>query len=385
MRWRVAGRLNSGEFSYGNSLETQDHPMPLARITSPGEPALAELCQKLRENASQMDDPRHWPAQQLQWCGEAGVFEWFVGPEHGGQGWNEADVVRGYLALSASCLTTTFIITQRAGAVSRIAASDNSAVRDELLPDLLSGRTFATVGISHLTTSRQHLTTPVLRAEETADGFILDGYSPWVTGGEHAQTVVTGATLADGRQILVALPTDLPGVKTPPSPQLVGLSASHTGQVVCERVHVDRRWLLAGPVMEVMKQGVGAKTGGLQTSTLAVGLASAALHYLGRELNRRPEFTEPATALGRELAELQGDLLSLADGREVCSNAELRTRANSLVLRATQAALVAAKGAGYVVGHPAGRWCREALFFLVWSCPQPVLQSNLCELAGLSD
>jgi hypothetical protein len=45
--------------------------------------------------------------------------------------------------------------------------------------------------------------------------------------------------------------------------------------------------------------------------------------------------------------------------------------------------LVAAKGTGYVVGHPAGRWCREALFFLVWSCPQPVSAANLCELAGL--
>ena len=332
-----------------------------------------------------MDDHRYWPEEPLRWCGEAGVFEWFVGPEHGGQGWNEADVVRGYLALSASCLTTTFIITQRAGAVSRIAASENEFARSELLPDLLAGRTFATVGISHLTTSRQHLSAPVLRAEETSSGFVLDGYSPWVTGAEHAQTIVTGATLPDGRQILVALPTHLPGVSTPPSSELVGLSSSHTGQVVCEKVQVDRCWLLAGPVMEVMKQGAGAKTGGLQTSTLAVGLASAALHYLGRELTRRPDFAEPALALSRELTELQSDLLGLADGRDVCSNAELRTRANSLVLRATQAALVAAKGAGYVVGHPAGRWCREALFFLVWSCPQPVLQSNLCELAGLAE
>ena len=64
---------------------------------------------------------------------------------------------------------------------------------------------------------------------------------------------------------------------------------------------------------------------------------------------------------------------------------ELRRRANSLALRASQAALAAAKGAGYVVGHPAGRWCREALFFLVWSCPAPVVQANLCELAGIAD
>ena len=37
----------------------------------------------------------------------------------------------------------------------------------------------------------------------------------------------------------------------------------------------------------------------------------------------------------------------------------------------------------HLVGHSAGRMAREALFFLVWSCPQPVMQANLCELAGL--
>ena len=67
------------------------------------------------------------------------------------------------------------------------------------------------------------------------------------------------------------------------------------------------------------------------------------------------------------------------------SNDELRGRANNLVLRSTQAALAAAKGAGFVSGHPAGRWCREALFFLVWSCPQPVVAAHLCELAGILD
>ncbi|RMF36913.1 MAG: acyl-CoA dehydrogenase, partial [Planctomycetota bacterium] len=63
--------------------------------------------------------------------------------------------------------------------------------------------------------------------------------------------------------------------------------------------------------------------------------------------------------------------------------ADLRQRANSLVLRSTQAALTAAKGAGFVATHPTGRWAREALFFLVWSCPQPVAAANLCELAQI--
>jgi alkylation response protein AidB-like acyl-CoA dehydrogenase len=247
----------------------------------------------------------------------------------------------------------------------------------------LTGRSFATVGISHLTTSRRHLAKPVLRAEETEAGFVLDGFSPWVTGAPQAQTIVTGATLDDGRQILVALPSNLPGVSIPPPAKLVGLSARQPGPVHCERVFIETQFLLAGPVEDVMKQGAGAKTGGLQTSTLAVGLAGAALSYLEEETRLRRDLTNPAEALRAEWTQTRDDLVALAEGDNVCTTENLRARANSLALRSAQAALAAAKGTGYVVGHPAGRWCREALFFLVWSCPQPVMAANLCELAGI--
>lgn len=356
-----------------------------SRITSPQDESLKELCSQLREMSARLDQPNAWPEEQLRRCGEHGVFEWFLSKESGGQGWSDADIIRGYLDLSAACLTTTFVITQRMGACRRIEISGNEFARRELLPPLLSGETFATVGISHLTTSRRHLARPVLRATETDEGFVLDGFSPWVTGSPFADVVVVGATLDDGRQILVALKSDLPGVSTPPAVELVGVSASQTGPVNCEQVVVERKWLLAGPVEEVMKQGIGAKSGGLQTSTLAIGLAGAAIDFLELEASKRPDLTEPTTSLRDEWQPLRSDLLSAACDEPVCSTEDLRTRANSLALRASQAALAAAKGTGYVVGHPAGRWCREALFFLVWSCPQPVMAANLCELAGIAD
>jgi alkylation response protein AidB-like acyl-CoA dehydrogenase len=148
-------------------------------------------------------------------------------------------------------------------------------------------------------------------------------------------------------------------------------------------VEVGREFLLAGPEENVMASGVGAKSGGLQTSTLAVGLSAAAIGFLEEQAQQRQELLVPLGGLRADLVELQADLLAMAVGEEVCTTEKLRQRANSLALRSTQAALAAAKGTGYVVGHPAGRWCREALFFLVWSCPQPVMQANLCELAGL--
>jgi alkylation response protein AidB-like acyl-CoA dehydrogenase len=359
-------------------------------ITSPESSELGELCDKLREMSAELDRSGTWPAEQLRLCGDYGVYEWFLDPAWGGQGWSEDEIVRGYLALSAACLTTTFIITQRTGACRRIAGCDNELLKQRLLPGLASGQLFATVGISHLTTSRRHLAKPVLTAEATTGGFRLDGMSPWVTGGAAADALVLAATETENgqptdRQLLIAVPRGLPGLTVPDPLPLIGVSASATGPVHLGGVDVSNDWLIAGPMPDVMASGLGASTGGHETSTLAIGLAGAAIDFIAGEATRRADLQEPAAALRDEHSRLLNDLLGVARGEPACSKESLRRRANSLVLRASQAALAAAKGSGYVVGHLAGRWCREALFFLVWSCPQPVAAANLCELAGIED
>jgi alkylation response protein AidB-like acyl-CoA dehydrogenase len=287
-------------------------------------------------------------------------------------------------------LTTTFILTQRTGACRRIEGSDNEGLKRRLLPGLASGELFATVGISHLTTSRRHLAKPVLTAEVIPGGFRLDGMSPWVTGGAAADYLVIAATVvekgaATDRQLITVVPTDLPRLSVAEPLPLIGVSASSTGPVHFQGVEVAEEWVIAGPMPNVMASGVGASTGGYETSTLAIGLAQAALEFLTKEATQRADLVEPMRALVAEHAKLSDELMAVARGQSNCSKESIRQRANSLVLRATQAALSAAKGSGYVVGHPAGRWCREALFFLVWSCPQPVAAANLCELAGIAD
>jgi alkylation response protein AidB-like acyl-CoA dehydrogenase len=364
--------------------------MSLTIINSPDDQALHELCARLSASADEMDRSGLWPADQLALCGEAGVYRWFLEPEHGGQGWSPEDAIRGYMALAAACLTTTFILTQRTGACRRIAASANEELRLRLLPGLASGALFSTIGISHLTTSRRHLGRPVLAAEQTAAGFRLDGMSPWVTGGAAADVIVMAATLVENgeptdRELLLAVPTELAGVSIDEPLPLVGLTASSTGPVRLDRVEVPFECVIAGPAANVMLGSVGGSTGGYETSALAIGLARAAIELLAAESARRPDLRAAHDALDEEHARLADDLLALVRGESRCTKESVRQRANTFVLRATQAALSAAKGTGYVAGHPAGRWCREALFFLVWSCPQPVAAANLCELAGITD
>jgi alkylation response protein AidB-like acyl-CoA dehydrogenase len=352
-------------------------------ITDVESPAFEPLLARLSERAGAVDEAGTWPTESLADCIEAGVPKWFLTEAAGGQNWSETDLLRAYVRLAGGCMTTTFILTQFLGACKRIAGAPEFPQKSELLGDLLAGRAFATVGISHLTTSRRHLGRPALAARREGSAFVLNGYSPWVTGASEADRIVMGATLESGEEIVALVDTKLPGISIEEPQSLMALTGSRTGAVRCRNVRVPAERLLAGPTSNVLSQGAGAGTGGLQTSALAVGLAHAAVDYLQDEASRRADLIEPAAALADQTETLLADLLAASAGEGSCSSADIRQRANGLALRSSQAALAAAKGAGYVTGHPAGRWCREALFFLVWSCPAPVQQAHLCELAGL--
>src|SRR5206468_11971148 len=97
-------------------------------------------------------------------------------------------------------------------------------------------------------------------------------------------------------------------------------------------------------------------------------------------------WSEIAARLGVDRRSVREETVRLASaGRAAEQTAALRARANALVLRATQAALTAAKGVGFVRPHPAQRWARQALFFLVWSCPRPAAEATIGFLLGECD
>lgn len=346
------------------------------------------LCSELRQMSTALEEPDSWPGVQFERLAEAGVLGWVIPRLYGGSGIGPAELLGGYERLATACLTTTFVLTQRNGACQRIAGCDNDKLKNDLLPRLCTGEVFATVGISHLTTSRQHLRTPAVRITRSGSRLALQGTIPWVTGAAFADYVVSGGTCEDGRQVLVVLQTDSPGVNIGQPPRLMALNASQTGSIELNGVEVDERFLIAGPVEAVMRRGKGGGAGSLTTSALALGTAAGALSLLGEEAEKRDELREICDSIESERTAIADVMYQLSRGETTdespAETAEtVRRRANSLVLRATQAYLAASKGAGFVSGHPAERLAREAMFFLVWSCPQPVLTAALREFACL--
>jgi alkylation response protein AidB-like acyl-CoA dehydrogenase len=244
-----------------------------------------------------------------------------------------------------------------------------------MLPGLVRGETWTTVGISQLTTSRRHLTRPALVATRVDGTCRLDGVCPWVTGADSSGTIVTGAATDDGGQAYFVVATDAPGLTVEPPLAMLSLTGSRTSAVQFTGVR---------PLVTITTPPAGgARTGGLSTTALAVGAARASAAVLAREAETRPALAGVANDFSAEIAALHGRLsAAAADGIEPAARDRLRADANGLVVRVAQAALTASKGAGFVAGHPVERLVRESLFFLVWSCPQAVTDAFLCDLTG---
>jgi len=337
---------------------------------------------KLSDLSATLENRAKWPDESWSILCESGVTQWFLPEIYGGTPQPETTKQLGYLELACACLTTTFVLTQRNAAIARILISENEELKASLTERLSSNDAFTTVGISHLTTSRQYVKDPVVKATPTNAGWQLDGEIPWTSGAEAAEVIVTGGIQPDGQQVLFALPTNLPGVVINPPPQLLALNESRTTSLTLKNVMIPQEMLLIGPCDNVLATG---STGGVTTSALALGAAQKSIQGLEREAERRPDLASSATELRATLEQLKETVRAMTADSETAPSGEdreaLRKSSNSLVLRAAQSWLTASKGAGFMASHPASRAVREAQFFLVWSCPQNVMAAALAEFA----
>ena len=159
-------------------------------------PDIRPTAQSLIPLAESADREAAWPADSWEILGRGGVLSWSIPSEFGGSGLSTLDQMRGNEALAAACLTTAFLLSQREAAVRWILKGPES-IKRRFLPDAARGLGYLTIGISQLTTSRQHCA-PALVAKPFNGGFQLDGVIPWVTGANAAQAVIAGAIVQEG-------------------------------------------------------------------------------------------------------------------------------------------------------------------------------------------
>ena len=344
--------------------------------TFPDDDALAALRADLASLATATERDGPWRSGAFARLAEHGLHAGYNAIEDGGSGATEAALLETLSGVASACLTTALVLTQWASAC-RIIATGPADLRALLLPRLARGEETATVGIAQLTTSRRHVGTPALRAIRRGSSWWLDGTCPWVTGADSSDTIVTGAVSADGTPVFFVIPTSAIGLTIGSPMPMLALSGSRTSSVTFDGVE---------PRAEIVPAAVSpARAGGLATSALAIGATRASIGLLDHEAATRPALEPVATSFRLEADDLARRLgrLATTESPDPAARDALRTAANSLVIRAAQAALTATKGAGFIAGHPAERGIRESMLFLVWSCPHQVASAMICELAHL--
>ncbi len=324
-----------------------------------------------------------WPTELWEALVRDGGCRWGIRRDHGGEEWTPTELLDTAVELTRGDLTAAFVWTQFLAATQRLEKAPQT-LQQKWLPRLARGEAFATVGISHLTTSRQHWKTPTVCAIPSGDGYRITGSIPWVTGLTQADVIVAGATVDDGRQLLFALDTTLQGVERGGPLPLLALRGSMTGSLELHDVLVSTADIIAGPVESVLKAIGSGGAGSFMTSAVAIGHALGSLDHLDRLTAGRVEFDDLKQSWKSTLRIVRDEILTVAEATASApQQAEsLRVKATTLALQLSQALLTASKGAGFVQGHPAERLVREALFFLVWSCPQAVAGELLRGFAG---
>jgi alkylation response protein AidB-like acyl-CoA dehydrogenase len=307
-----------------------------------------------------------WPEALLR--EHASAFSWAMPNAHGGEELEPLELHLRYEQLTRKSLALALILTQRDSAVGILVAAGH----DRLLSEVSDGA-FVTVGIAQLTTSRQG-GSPALRYHHGR----LDGEIPWATGAAMAKYVVAGAATPDGSQVLVALPTDAPGVTVDPPLPLVALAETWTSRVRCERVAIADEMLLLGPAPNVLS--LRRKSVPIPQAFLALGHARGGVDLI----------TAHASDRARSLVARFGDQIDQLHARVVaaCTGTPdpplfppLRGECNDLALRVTHAAVALYKGNALLTSHPGQRLAREAMFLLVWSCLDPVIDCTVDLLA----
>jgi alkylation response protein AidB-like acyl-CoA dehydrogenase len=338
-------------------------------------PNLRDVLPGIRSRADRYDIAGDFPAEDLRVLASIGAMRWSIPMSLGGEELSSIELHYRYEAIASASLATALVLSQRDSAIGLIDGGTNAKLRDQLLPQLARDEIFATVGIAQLTTSRQR-GAPALIAERHDGRLRLRGTIPWSSGADQAAYVVAGAVVPDEGQILVALPTDLPGVSVQPPMKLVSLGATHTSSITCDEAMLDQQLLLAGPVESVLSGRRNVLPIG--QAFLALGLTCGAINLIaehdsprGRELRARFE---------QQFNDLRSEVLdhcnpSLAP--DPLTSARLRGVCNELALRATHAAVALYKGTALLADHPAQRLAREAMFLLVWSCPDPVIDCTV--------
>jgi len=340
----------------------------------------ADLGRWLDDNAQNLDVAPGGAAALLPRMADAGLFGIGVPARFGGTGADVADAARAIAAVSAHSLAAGFVFWGHRSFIEYLLQSPNDALREQLLPDLLTGRRAGATGLSNAMKFLNGLEELQIKATRHDRSIEIDGKLPWVTNLARGGFDVAAAVQGHGHRpaFIVSLSSDDDGVKRSDDLDLMAMRATNTAAIRIEHARIGEDRIIHANASEWLPR-VRPAFLGLQCG-MSIGLARRSLLEAKGQLgSSRGVLTGPIEVLTTELADIETRLLSHLVGTLFIEQPillfRLRIRLAEIVNRSVQLELSAAGGKAYlsVPGEGYQRRLRESAFI-------PIITPSLVQL-----
>lgn len=333
--------------------------------------------ERIEPLAAKIDAEDWFPRELWPAMGELGLHGITVDEEYGGLGLGYLEHVIACEEVSRASASiglsygahSNLCINQ----ISRWASPEQKA---KYLPRLISGEHVGSLAMSEAGAGSD-VVSMKLRAEKTANGYVLNGTKFWITNATYADTLVVYAKTGEGSRGITTflIEKDMPGFSIGQKIDKMGMRGSPTAELVFNDCEVSEE-----QVMGPLNGGVGVLMSGLdyERTVLAgiqLGIMQACLDVVLPYLRERKQFGQPIGHFQLMQAKVADMYVALNSARAyvytVAKNCDAgrTTRfdaagaillASENAVRVSLEAIQALGGAGYTKDWPVERFARDA-------------------------
>ncbi|MBU9722411.1 MULTISPECIES: acyl-CoA dehydrogenase family protein [Bacillaceae] len=208
------------------------------------------LEKKLKPQVKKIDGKSLYYKDIFKILGERGYFS--------SEGLSLSDVVQREVEVvketSRFCMTTGFIIWCHLAALTYLRHSDNSFLRNNILPQLESGETIAGTGLSNPMKYYAGLEKLHLSARQVVGGYVVNGTLPSVSnlGDDHWFGVI--AEVSDNQRVMLFIPCNAEGLSMKEKIDYMGINGSGTFACRFNEVFIPEEQVIAENADQFVKR-----------------------------------------------------------------------------------------------------------------------------------
>jgi alkylation response protein AidB-like acyl-CoA dehydrogenase len=334
--------------------------------------------QELLPQVKNIDQKGEYPQGFMHRIGELGGFGQTVPKKYLGSEQGIKGAIQAIETVSEACVNTGFITWCQIACAWYIQNSENSYLRQCLLPEIATGKTLAGTGLSNPMKHFADIEKISLSAERCSGGYIINGMLPWVSNIASGHYFAIAARMTDSDQYLMAIVSDaLENLSLRANAKFIALEGSSTFSCIFRDVFVPDELILAAPCENYVSR---IQPGFILTQVgMGLGLVSSCIDLIQRankQLGHVNQFLDDeAENLTLELEAARRKTYALAaeieSQQEHLSNdflkevIQARLTGSDLSMRAAKAAMLHGGARAFLLGNPMERKMRESYFIAI--------------------